>query len=89
MSAQHTPGPEYKTAPERLRELNADLLAGVGMLLDAASPNMTHRNAKERDAYAKLRAAIAKAGGVYVDCGECPRISTGCKDRCAKAVGAS
>jgi hypothetical protein len=22
---------------------------------------------------------------VYVDCGECPRISTGCKDRCAKA----
>lgn len=24
----------------------------------------------------------------YVDCGECPRISTGCQDRCAKAADA-
>lgn len=39
------------------------LLQGARLLVAAAPPHMTYRNAKEREAYAKLRAAIAKAEG--------------------------
>lgn len=39
------------------------LINGVRALLESASPNMTHRNAKEREAYKTIRAAMAAIGG--------------------------
>ncbi len=38
------------------------LLEAAALLLDAGSPHMTHRNAKERLAYQKLRAAMVATG---------------------------
>lgn len=45
------------------REQRDALVAAATMLLDAESPHMTHRNAKEREAYKALRAAVIAAGG--------------------------
>ena len=39
------------------------LIGGVSAMLKSASPNMTYRNAKEREAYKMMRQAMEAIGG--------------------------
>ncbi|WP_374607150.1 hypothetical protein [Thermomonas sp.] len=41
----------------------AELIRGADMLLASAPPHMTPRNAKEREAYKRIRAALARLKG--------------------------
>lgn len=54
---------EEQIANMQVMAAAVELLEAANLLMAAASPYMTHRNAKEREAYGALRAAIAKANG--------------------------
>lgn len=48
---------------EQARAAVAELIEANRSLLASASPHMTHRNAKEREAYRAIRAALARVEG--------------------------
>jgi hypothetical protein len=63
-------GPEGNEPAYRLHqdavtavEAVADMKAAIALLLESAPPHMTPRNAKEREAYKRIRAAFVRIGG--------------------------
>lgn len=52
----------FKEADEAIATVSA-LIDATTSLLASASKNMTHRNAKEREAYKALRAILGRDGG--------------------------
>jgi hypothetical protein len=47
----------------RVHAAIAELIEANRALLDSSPAHMTHRNAKEREAYRAIRAALARVGG--------------------------